>query len=110
MCRFPGLKIVFFYIPSHCLKCGFKPYMFGHGIFDHSSKRLKASQIAHCITIGNMLIAVVSPSLILLIPIQIYAGFGLNLILELNPRLLYRSISSTLLLFLFSNKCENPVL
>lgn len=81
---------MFFYIPSHCLRLySFKPYLFDHGIFDHAPNRLKASQLgtASCITIGKRLVPVVSPGLILLIPVQIFAGFGLNLILDLNPSL-----------------------
>ena len=81
---------MFFYIPSHCLSLySFKLYLFDHDIFYHAPSRLNASQLgtASCITIGNRLVPVVSPSLILLIPVQIYIVFGLNLILDLNPSL-----------------------
>lgn len=90
ICKFLDLKIVVFYIPSHCLRLySFKPYLFDHGIFHHTPSRLNASQLgtASCITIGNRLVPVVSPSLILLIPVQIYTVFGLNLILDLSPSL-----------------------
>lgn len=81
---------MFFYTPSHCLRLySFKTYLFDHGIFDHAPSRPNASQLGtvSCITIGNRLVPVVSPSLILLIPVQIYTVFGLNLILDLNPSL-----------------------
>jgi len=81
---------VFFYIPSHHLKLySFKPYLFDRGILDHVPNRLNASQLGtvSCITIGNRLVQVASPTLIFLIPVQIYTVFGLNLILDLNPRL-----------------------